>query len=629
MGIDRRPPKPRLVLRVGVSGHLPNKFLPEAQDIVRRRLIDQFAELRTKVEALHKANTQFFDGTPPELRIVSALAEGADRIVAEAGLENGFGLDVVLPFPPDLYESDFETQESKDAFRKLLGRNRSALVLDGTKADEDRGPEKRAYEAGGLVVLRQCDVLISVWDGEEAAGRGGTGRIVQRAVEIGRPVLRFDEKGQGPFVMARKGAAAADAGDLAQSAPPLNPARLDDLVQQLCAPPGTRPGQHGKLIKAEQTARRHLERFLSERERRFALLAAAYPLMVSLLAWKKWSWSNLRCPAYLASTEAEWREYWASLQPVGAAVCDPLRRILMTRFAWADKLANFYGQFHRSGYVTNYAFSAMAVLFATIAAMQDGNRFEPFDIPKLIELVLIMAVVGTTTTGWIRGWHPRWLEYRQLSTLLRHQRALFLTGSSTPDARSPHADEVLHPGTIWVNWYYRMTMRELGLIDVAIDPRYLATARQAIGVGEVRDQVAYHAKNERRMRAVGRWLDVIGVLSFGLTLVACLFEVLLPVLEPHISQGIRLDWLRGLSIVLPAVGAATFGIRIQGDFEGSAERSDRMARSLGAIAGQIQSTDALSFAQLSSLTENAVATMAEEIDDWGFVYRARPLALPT
>ena len=35
----------------------------------------------------------------------------------------------------------------------------------------------------------QCDVLLAVWDGQEAQGLGGTGEIVARARGLGKPVV--------------------------------------------------------------------------------------------------------------------------------------------------------------------------------------------------------------------------------------------------------------------------------------------------------------------------------------------------------------------------------------------------------------------------------------------------------
>ena len=56
--------------------------------------------------------------------------------------------------------------------------------LDG--AAEQRA---RAYEAAGFVMLANIDLLIAIWDGEEAAGIGGTAQIVSRAIADGIPVV--------------------------------------------------------------------------------------------------------------------------------------------------------------------------------------------------------------------------------------------------------------------------------------------------------------------------------------------------------------------------------------------------------------------------------------------------------
>src|SRR5580698_10770442 len=77
-------------LRIGVSGHrLPPK-LPEESEAPLRSHLDRI--LAAIAATVRKATTA------TALVIVSSLAEGSDRIVAEAGLAAGFVLQVVLPF---------------------------------------------------------------------------------------------------------------------------------------------------------------------------------------------------------------------------------------------------------------------------------------------------------------------------------------------------------------------------------------------------------------------------------------------------------------------------------------------------------------------------------------------------
>ena len=168
------PSSPRL--RIGVSGHRVPPKLPEESEAPLRAHIDRI--LAAIAATARKANAA------SALVIVSSLAEGSDRIVAAAGLAAGFALQVVLPFNRAEYARDFETQASRREFEQLLDRARDVFELDGA-ADE----RPRAYEAAGLFMLANIDVLIAIWDGEVAAGVGGTAQIVERAIADGIAVV--------------------------------------------------------------------------------------------------------------------------------------------------------------------------------------------------------------------------------------------------------------------------------------------------------------------------------------------------------------------------------------------------------------------------------------------------------
>jgi hypothetical protein len=47
-----------------------------------------------------------------------------------------------------------------------------------------------AYRRVGHYVVDHCDLLIAIWDGQPARGRGGTADIVQYALDRHRRVLR-------------------------------------------------------------------------------------------------------------------------------------------------------------------------------------------------------------------------------------------------------------------------------------------------------------------------------------------------------------------------------------------------------------------------------------------------------
>ena len=127
--------------------------------------------ITAKVLANHNdgRSREIFSDAAPSLRIVSALAEGADRMVARAGMERHMTLDVVLPFTQTEYASDFQSDASKADFNELLGASHAVLALPG-----DRQDVGKSYEAAGLTLLDQSDIVIAVWDGsscEDAAAR--------------------------------------------------------------------------------------------------------------------------------------------------------------------------------------------------------------------------------------------------------------------------------------------------------------------------------------------------------------------------------------------------------------------------------------------------------------------------
>jgi glutathione S-transferase len=118
-------------------------------------------------------------------RVVSALAEGADRIVASAALAAGAHLDAVLPLEPDDYRTDFAEPGSVAEFDALLARSDSVAV---TGAWPD-GSRERAYANAGAAMLGRCRVLVALWDGEPARGVGGTAEVVAAAQAGGIEII--------------------------------------------------------------------------------------------------------------------------------------------------------------------------------------------------------------------------------------------------------------------------------------------------------------------------------------------------------------------------------------------------------------------------------------------------------
>ena len=216
MSPARHPSSPGL--RIGVSGHRVPPKLPEESEAPLRALVDR--TLAAIAATARKANTA------STLIIVSSLAEGSDRIVAAAGLAAGFALQAVLPFERAEYERDFETPMSRSEFEELLGRACDVFELDGA-ADE----RPRAYEAAGLFMLANIDVLVAIWDGGVAAGIGGTAQIVERAIADGIAVVWIEPSHPNAMQISWPGSGAAPAGATAGLKNTFHPADVPTIAR--------------------------------------------------------------------------------------------------------------------------------------------------------------------------------------------------------------------------------------------------------------------------------------------------------------------------------------------------------------------------------------------------------------
>jgi hypothetical protein len=129
------------------------------------------------------------EATPITFKILSPLAEGADRIVVREALQllkaDGIVLEAVLPLEPADYVRDFGSASSRREFEELLGQAATCVTMRRV------GHRDEAYERAGRYVVNHCDALIAVWDGERARGRGGTAAIVAYAEEQQQAVPTF------------------------------------------------------------------------------------------------------------------------------------------------------------------------------------------------------------------------------------------------------------------------------------------------------------------------------------------------------------------------------------------------------------------------------------------------------
>jgi hypothetical protein len=103
---------------------------------------------------------------------VTCLAVGADQLFAQAVLECNGAVHVIVPC--EKYAEAFDTS-SRRGYEQLLLRAVSTEVLSHTPCSEE------TYFVAGKKVVDLSEMMIAVWNGQAAAGLGGTADIVEYA----------------------------------------------------------------------------------------------------------------------------------------------------------------------------------------------------------------------------------------------------------------------------------------------------------------------------------------------------------------------------------------------------------------------------------------------------------------
>jgi hypothetical protein len=162
-------PDDQVPLVVGVTGH--RDLLPE-----------EIPQLRQRVSQFLETLGHSYPDLP--LVVMSPLAEGADRIVAEEARARGIPLIVPLPFPQEIYEQDFPTPDALAAFRMLCA-DAELVVLPLLPGDTPAmvaspGPRRDAHYARlGIYLCAHCHILLALWDGKDSDKLGGTAQVVR------------------------------------------------------------------------------------------------------------------------------------------------------------------------------------------------------------------------------------------------------------------------------------------------------------------------------------------------------------------------------------------------------------------------------------------------------------------
>jgi hypothetical protein len=436
-----RDPRPRATIRIGAIGHR------NIESDVREKIVRTVKEILNLVrqasqEALTQENIkeQFVEGL--DLVVVSPLAEGADRLIAQAGLDQNFRLGAILPFEVRDYEATFDLGDRDAAigvFHKLLGAaalpdGHGILVLDG---DSTEGEQRDAsFMRCANTVTRRSDMLIAILS--ESRWNSQTGKSVRRAIDMGVPVIFIDPMLPESFDLH------TDAETTGQSSPD-RAQRVRELVVSLLAPSARPTHASGKAVRPGSSF--GLRGYCGERvdcdlgltsefenEGPFQAKTAAPALARCCSGLNRWIEKRIEG---LLATPVKWKRVEPFLWdlPFDHATAAPVIELYLL-YHRADVVANAYAELQRSVQFVIALLGVAAVVFAAFAT----QAVEYSAIFAGLELACLALALYYVWVSHRQAWLDRWLDCRLLAEIFRYSKFLLMTGPCLSVFRSARSN---------------------------------------------------------------------------------------------------------------------------------------------------------------------------------------------
>jgi nucleoside 2-deoxyribosyltransferase len=145
----------------------------------------QLADMVGPARAIMTAVTELRREAPGDWIALSSVAAGSDQLFVQQVLDLGLSWHAILPLPRAQFQQDF-TPFDWSVAEGFLSRADHVRVISETESRED------GYLDCGMETVNDSDVLVALWDGLPARGKGGTAEVVDYATALGKPVLIID-----------------------------------------------------------------------------------------------------------------------------------------------------------------------------------------------------------------------------------------------------------------------------------------------------------------------------------------------------------------------------------------------------------------------------------------------------
>lgn len=514
--------------------------------------------------------------TPLNWKVISSLAKGADSIVARSAIDKvNASAEVVLPFGIDEYRKDFGNQNDLDEFNELVSKAGNNAYINQI-AFRKNNLREEAYEQAGIEVVDSCEILLAVWDGKPARGRGGTAEMVKYACSVNRLVVWINalEPGLSPVIVT-------NIKSITESQDDTNSGHLQ--VSSIPLPKYAAGWSSGYLQEAEYNRDK---------------------------AFRKKIFDDI-FQKTLARLEKARKE--TSLLPEHI---HPVLNVLLPHYSRADTLALRYQKLHTRSATWLYRLAAIAVAAAVFQTLY----FPTQTIWVLIEILALAGAVLWFRISLVQHWHEKWLNYRHLAERLRILMFHSLPGKQTATQSIQNQQLPFYPGPGgWVLDVFDLVKADIPVISIPSEN--FSDVKKIILTGWISNQAEYHGSNAISKKLLAQRRHKIIATMLAATLVAAILHLLKVVHDPFLE-----NFIIAMVIILPAFASAEHAIGSINDFERIATRSAKMNELLISIEQRINNTSG--WEDLKNEIRRAEDIMSAENHEWCVSLSFRRVSLP-
>ncbi len=563
-------------IKIGVTGHRNN--LPDKDLLLSKvsKVLGLNDWEKDKTAGSHSVFSLFDSNSLQLLRnakntrvsfsILTALAEGADRIVAESVLSTPDSLlQAVLPLTKEDYLDDFTSEGSKNEFERLLQLDPFPVLLRTKKISEEKtetdpGRKRReAYFNAGKYIVDNCDVLIAIWDGASADQRGGTSEVVKYAMEKQQPIIIINS---------------------------LNP---DEITLHPFN------GLNAEAVK-------QIDYFNTY---------------------------NINKDVEQLYVENIYKEYFdektfPESKILHAGSLERMKTVLFPYYAKASLIAKRNKKQYEWTGLLAYLFSVIGVMVVLTALVFHSFHQTAF----IIEFVFLLTILVLISLAHSRRTHKNWLEDRFLVERIRVTPYFFISGQEITQLRTiPYRTGKNNPGRWMVMTFSEIWSRLIQFPGAIEKQPFKKELADYVKRSWLEGQLSFQKKYRDKNKWWNKFLERGGRLIFFAALVSVGIHIILVSFAPDNENLVFFEKiLTVLALSLPPIAAAFEGVRRQREFSRNTKRSENIIEELESLKTRFDNADEGKFAYLLKETDKV---MLQENQDWIMLMTASVLEYVT